>query len=179
MQPFFNAHPSGHAMPLLRQRAKYPDPSAQEQQFKASLQALSNAATSILKLLSQPTEQITPSALGSRLALFLNSLRMHHTCAVAMGALGGVDPADLVKYLQELRQLRGSVARWLTIHAAQPRLIFVEIADFEAQCWSAMGTGMVLLDSTNTEGFSSECALTSRFHQWWDKLATRPAGFAL
>jgi hypothetical protein len=167
-----------HTMSYLSHRAKHAPTSVQAQQFKASLEALSNAAVSIVKFLNQPAPEITPSGLGSRLALFLNSLRMHHSHTVAMGALGGVDPGELVKYLAELRQLRGSIARWLTIHAAQPKLIFVEIADFEAQCWTAMGMGVVLLDSAQAEDDAFDCVLTSRFHQWWDKLATRPAGFA-
>jgi hypothetical protein len=159
-------------------RAKHAPTSVQAQQFKASLEVLSNAATSIVKLLNQPAAEITPSALGSRLAQFLNSLRLHHSHTVAIGALGGVDPGELVKYLSDLRQLRGSIARWLTIHAAQPRLIFVEIADFESQCWTTMGMGVVLLGSAQAEEDAADCVLTSRFHQWWDKLATRPAGFA-
>jgi hypothetical protein len=157
---------------------KHAPASVQAQQFKASLEALSNAAVSIVDLLNQPAPQITPSGLGSRLAIFLNSLRMHHSHTLAVGALARVDPDELVKYLFELRQLRGSIARWLTIHAAQPSLIFVEITDFEAQCWTAMGMGVVLLESSQAEGDTVDCVLASRFYQWWDKLATRPAGFA-
>jgi hypothetical protein len=166
-------------MQAINSRVKLPSRTTKEQNFKASLQELSNTTAKIIHLLKLPASEITPSALGVRLALFLNHLRQHHTHAVAMGALAGVDPSELVKYLQEMRQLRGFVARWLTIHAAQPQLIFVEISDFESQCWTAMGTGVLLLDNAQTEDFTADCALTSRFHQWWDKLTTRPASFVI
>jgi hypothetical protein len=178
MTPSFSATRLGQAMPFLSYRAKQSTQPIQAQRFKLSLQTLSEATSSIVHLLNLPAEEVTPSSLGTRLALFLNSLRMHHTQAVAIGALPDVDPAQLVEYLIELRQLRGSIARWLTIHAAQPRLIFVEVADFESQCWTVIGMGMVLLEGVNSDGINSNCALSSRFHQWWDKLATRPAGLA-
>jgi hypothetical protein len=167
----------GSAMSFFIQRNKRSETLIPAQQFKHSLQKLSEATVSIVTLLALPAQEVTPSALGSRLALFLNALRMHHTHALAIGALQDVDAGQLVEYLHELRQLRGSIARWLTIHAAQPRLIFVEIADFEAQCWSVMGMGVVLLDSIDSEEVIVDCPLSSRFHQWWDNLASRPVGW--
>jgi hypothetical protein len=165
-------------MTFLSYRAKQSTQPIQAQRFKESLKALSDATSSIVRLLNSPAQDITPSALGTRLALFLNCLRMHHTQVIAIGALPDIDPPQLVEYLVELRQLRGSIARWLTIHAAQPSLIFVEIADFESQCWTVIGMGMVLIEGVNAEGIGGDCTMSSRFHQWWDKLATRPGGFS-
>lgn len=151
--------------------------SEQETDFKSSMQTLSQAMVSIIKLLSQPSEQVTAFALGTRLAILLTCIRQHRNHAVALGPVLQ-EPGELVKYLELMRQLRGSVAQWLTIHAAQPKLIYVELADFEAQCWSTLGLGAVLLDDAHHEEFSLESALPSRFHQWWEKLNTRPAGFS-
>jgi hypothetical protein len=150
--------------------------SPQAADFKKSMQNLSNAIVSIVKLLSEPPQSVTAFALGTRLALLLTCLRQHRNHAVALGA-NMQEPEQLVQYLDNLRQLRGSVAQWLTIHAAQPKLIYVELADFEAQCWATLGMGVVLLDHTGHEDFSVDSALSSRFHQWWEKLNTRPAGF--
>ncbi len=156
--------------------ARSPEPTLQEKEFKASMQALSTVVVSIVQLLSQPPEKIAASSLGSRLAQLLTCLRQHRGHAVALAPCMS-SPGLLVQYLDNLRQLRGSVAQWLTIHAAQPKLIYVELADFEAQCWSTLGMGVVLMDDLENEDFSVDSALSSRFHQWWDKLSTRPAGF--
>lgn len=160
------------------QRSHAHSASEQEKDFKASMQRLSTAVVSIVQLLSQPPRDVSASALGTRLAILLTCIRMHRNHAVALGPVMS-EPGDLVVYLDKLRQLRGSVAQWLTIHAAQPKLIYVELTDFEAQCWSTLGMGVVLLDGANHETFSVDSALSSRFHQWWDKLNTRPADFAL
>lgn len=160
------------------QRSHAPSASEQETDFKASMQQLSTAVVSIVQLLSQSPEKVTASALGTRLAILLTCIRHHRNHAVALGPILD-EPGALVTYLDKLRQLRGSVAQWLTIHAAQPQLIYVELTDFEAQCWSTLGLGVVLLDGAHHDNFSVDSALSSRFHQWWEKLNTRPAGFAL
>ncbi len=160
------------------QRTRNSGPTLQEQQFKTSLGELSQAVVSIVQLLNLPPAHVTPSALGSRLAHLLTCLRVHRGYAVAIG--GRIENAkELVKYLTGLAHVRASVAHWLTIHAAQPKLIFVEIADFENDCWSTLGLGMVLLGSVAHEDFSVDSVMSSRFHQWWDKLSTHPAGFAM
>jgi hypothetical protein len=159
------------------QRSRSSGPSPEEKQFKSSMHDLSSAVVNIVQLLSQPAQSVTPSSLGVRLAHLLTSVRVHRAHAVALGDRI-TEPGALAKYLDGLRQLRGSVAHWLTIHAAQPKLIYVELADFEAQCWSTLGMGVVLLDGADHDDFSVESALSSRFHNWWDKLSTPPAGFA-
>lgn len=138
---------------------------------------LSEAVESILKLLSLPASQVTASALGSRLALLLSSLRAHRAYAIQLGALVD-DPQDLVAYMEGLSNLRATVAQWLTIHAAQPRMIYVEVKDFEAQCWSTLGMGMVLLDNAKSEDQTLSGALPSRFHHWWAVEHSRPAFLA-
>ncbi|MBS7807538.1 hypothetical protein [Variovorax sp. PCZ-1] len=164
-------------MAMSYQRARSSEIDEHSKNFKISLQALSNAVVSIVQLLSHPPETVTASALGTRLAQLLMCLRQHRTHALAL-ASGMQETTQLTLYLDNLRKLRGSVAQWLTIHAAQPKLIFVELADFEAQCWSTLGMGVVLFDYTEHEDFSVDSALSSRFHQWWDNLNTRPAGLS-
>ncbi len=150
---------------------------ALEQQFKSSMTHLSEAVVSIVKLLSLPASQVTASALGSRLALLLSSLRAHRAHAMALGALVE-DSHDVVAYIEGLGNLRATVGHWLTIHAAQPRMIYVEVKDFEAQCWSTLGMGMVLLDSAKSDDLTLSGALSSRFHHWWATEHSRPAFLA-
>jgi hypothetical protein len=145
--------------------------------FKAGMRDLSEAVVSIVNLLSLPAEQVSASALGSRLARLLNSLRAHRSQAILLGSLVD-DPIELVAYLEGLGHLRATVGQWLTIHAAQPNLVYMEVKDFEAQCWSTLGIGMVLLDNAKSEDFTIRGALPSGFHQWWAQAHTRPAFLA-
>jgi hypothetical protein len=145
--------------------------------FKAGMRELSEAVVSIVNLLSLPAEQVSASALGSRLARLLNCLRAHRSQAILLGLMVD-DPLDLVAYLEGLGNLRATVGQWLTIHAAQPGLVFVEVKDFEAQCWSTLGIGMVLLDNAKSEDFTIQGALPSGFHQWWAREHSRPAFLA-
>jgi hypothetical protein len=149
-----------------------------DQEFKKSLQQLGNAVVSIVQLLSQPAKQVNSFALGTRLALLLTLVRKHRSHVLAISS-HVEDPEDLMKYLQGLGQLRASVAQWLTIHAAEPNLIYVEIADFGKQCWSTLALGMVLLDSVRSEDLSINSALATSFHQWWADTNNRAVGFSI
>jgi hypothetical protein len=151
------------------------DHSIQQTQFKTSMATLSTAVVSIVQLLSLPPQQVTPFALGSRLAHLLISLRQHRSHAVALGAIGA-DAKLIVTYSSRLGELRASVAQWLTIHAAKPSSIYVEISDFETQAWSTLGMGMVMLDGLGEEELFLDSVMSSRFHVWWEKMNTRPAG---
>jgi hypothetical protein len=147
-----------------------------EDNFKGSMHALSSAVVSIVTLLNLPATHVSPTALGLRLTEFLGHLRTHRNHAAALGAKLE-DPKDLVQYLHGLAQLRATVAHWHTVHAARPKLIFVSIEEFEAQCWSTLGIGMVVLDAIRPESYSLHSALTTRFHDWWSRLNTKPAMF--
>ncbi len=147
----------------------------QEIEFKESLQQLGNAIVSIVKLLSLPPEQVSASALGSRLALLLTCVRKHRSHVLVITPQVE-DLSELMEYLQGLGKLRATVAQWLTIHAAQPRLIHVNIADFEKQSWTTLALGMVLLDGVRSDDLSINGALPSSFHQWWGDTGNRATG---
>lgn len=164
-------------MPSLTRQIRTRDFTLQEKNFKSSMHDLSSAVVNILVLLGQPSGKIATFTLGSRLALLLTSLRSHRKFAVDLGSLVN-NTSQLDSYLDGLHNLRATVAHWLTIHAVNPRLIFVEIADFEAQSWSTLSLGMVLLDDSEYQDFSLNSALPSRFHQWWNNMHLRPDAFA-
>jgi hypothetical protein len=151
---------------------------SKEQEFKSSLRALSEAVLGIAMLLNQPAETVSSSALGSRLVALLNSIRLHRHHAIALASHFN-ESALFTQYLDKLRVLRGSVAQWLTIHAVQPELIYMELHEFESQAWSALGIGMVLLDNCEFERQDAHDVMPSRFHHWWKNLDTRPSTFAV
>jgi hypothetical protein len=110
--------------------------------------------------------------------MLLTYVRHHRSHAIAIGSVAE-DPKELARYLNGLAKLRATVAQWLTIHAAQPRLIYVEISDFETQSWTTLALGMVLLDGVRSEKLSINGALPSRFHAWWGDTSNRALGFAV
>jgi hypothetical protein len=145
-----------------------------EVQFKSTMQDLSNSVVDLIQLLNQPAQQVSAIALGTRLATLLKHIRTHHRAVLALGARTQ-DTKTQVKYLQALLDLRATVAQWLTVHAAQPKLIFVEMNDFESQSWSTLGMGMVLFEGISSDGSRIEETMPSRFLKWWQQLNTRPA----
>jgi hypothetical protein len=145
-----------------------------EAQFKSTMQGLGSCVVSLIQLLNLPANQVSASALGTGLANLLKQIRAHHSAVLALGARTQ-DVKAQVKYLQALLDLRATVAQWLTVHAAQPQLIFVEVNDFESQCWSTLGMGMVLFESISVQGSRIEEAMPSHFLKWWQQLNTRPA----
>jgi hypothetical protein len=163
----------GLSMQSIRRRhALESDPL--ETQFTFSMQSLSSSVVSLIQLLNLPPKQVSALALGRRLADLLKQIRTHHAAVLALGGRTQ-DIKTQVKYLQALLDLRATVAQWLTVHAAQPQLIFVEMSDFESQCWSTLGMGMVLFESISVQGSRIEEAMPSRFLNWWQQLNTRPA----
>lgn len=145
-----------------------------EEQFQATMQSLSESVIELIKLLNLPASHVSASALGTALANLLKQIRTHHGAVLALGTRAQ-DIKIQVKYLQALLDLRATVAQWLTVHAAKPQLIYVEMGDFESQCWSTLGMGMVLFESISTQGSRIEEAMPSRFTKWWQKLESRPA----
>lgn len=145
-----------------------------EAQFQSTMQGLSESVVHLIQLLNQPAKQVSASELGSALANLLKQIRSHHSAVLSLGARDQ-DIKIQVKYLQALLNLRATIAQWLTVHAAQPQLIYVEMGDFESQCWSTLGMGMVLFESLSTQGSRIEEAMPSRFLKWWQKLESRPA----
>jgi hypothetical protein len=145
-----------------------------EDQFQATMQGLSGSVILLIQLLDQPQKQVSASGLGANLASLLKNIRAHHGAVLALGK-HTQDIKIQVKYLQALLDLRGTVAQWLTVHAAQPKLIYVEMDEFEAQCWSTLGMGMVLFDSIGVQGSRIEEVMPSRFMKWWQELESRPA----
>jgi hypothetical protein len=148
-------------------------PPSIQNQFQLSLSRLSEAVAQIVKLLNRPPDQVGAKELGVYLAQLLMRIREHRSHAVSWSTQEP-DMKALEKYIAALSQMRAQVAQWLTIHAAQPKLIFVELADFESQCWSTLGMGVVLLDNGNEQG-SWEPNMPSRFAHWWQELSSRPA----
>jgi hypothetical protein len=53
----------------------------------------------------------------------------------------------------------------------------VAIEDFESQCWGTLGLGMALLDNACPDHPGINQVLSSRFHQWWGRVNTRPTFF--
>jgi hypothetical protein len=148
-------------------------PPSVQHQFQLSLSRLSEAVAQIVKLLNRPPEKVGAKELGVYLAQLLMRIREHRGHAISWAAQESEMKA-LAKYISALSQMRAQVAQWLTIHAAQPKLIFVELQDFEAQCWSTLGMGVVLLDNSSEQG-SWDPNMPSRFAKWWHELSSRPA----
>lgn len=145
-----------------------------ELQFTSTIQTLSYSVVKLINLLNQPAKNVSASALGVALADLLRQIRAHRNSVVGL-APGTQDIKIQAKYLQALLDLRASVAQWLTVHAAQPQLVYVEVSDFESQCWSTLGMGMLLYESFSTQGARIEEIMPSRFMQWWQQLNSRPA----
>lgn len=105
----------------------------------------------------------------------------------------GLPPnAQFDAYIEALGMLRGMVAQWLTIYAANPHAIEVEATDFEMQCFSTLGAGVVWLDSLHNDArrdslitdeqmlnfvFGAQQAqgedLTSQVEHLWSKFTTQ------
>ncbi len=158
--------------PTYRRKQTESDPL--EVQFTSTMHNLGSSVVGLIQLLNLPARQVSASALGTGLAHLLKQIRAHHTAVLALGGRTQ-DIKIQVKYLQALLDLRATVAQWLTVHAAQPQLIFVEMSDFESQCWSTLGMGMVLFEGMNSDGSRIEETMPSRFLNWWQQLNTRPA----
>ena len=157
---------------LPSRRSRHSDPL--EAQFKSTMQDLGQSIVNLIKLLNQPAQQVSATALGLALTNLLKHIRAHRSAVLALGARAQEIKIQ-VKYLQALLDLRATIAQWLTVHAAQPKLIYVEMSDFESQSWSTLGMGMVLFEGISSDGSRIEETMPSRFLNWWQQLNSRPA----
>jgi hypothetical protein len=158
------------------------------ERFRQGNRAISQSAEILLKGLRQKGAR--HSVLGLQLAGLLKDLRQQRTYSMDL-AMGLPANEQFDTYIAALGALRGMVAQWLTIHAVNPQAIEVEATDFEMQCFSTLGAGVMWLDSlTNGEVrdsllsdeqmlsfvFGAEKAqgedITDQVHQW-DRLTTQ------
>jgi hypothetical protein len=158
--------------------------------FREGIRAISKTAEAVLHGLR--TQDGTNRQLGLQLAGLLKNLRQQRTFSMDL-AMGLQPSAQFDAYINALGMLRGTVAHWLTIHAANPHAIEVEATDFEMQCFSTLGAGVVWLDSLHNDKqrdsllsdeqmlsfiFGSEQAhgedITEQVQQLWSKFTTQP-----
>ncbi len=112
--------------------------------FRQGIRAISLSAEKLLTSLREQGAQ--HPTLGLQLAGLLKDLRKQRTYSMDL-AMGMPTNAQFDTYIDALGHLRGTVAQWLTIHAANPYAIEVEATDFEMQCFSTLGAGVMWLDS--------------------------------
>lgn len=112
--------------------------------FRHGIRAISQSAESLLGGLRLKGSR--HATLGLQLAGLLKDLRLQRTYSMDLAmSLPASEQFDA--YITALGHLRGTVAQWLTVHAANPHAIEVEATDFEMQCFSTLGAGVMWLDS--------------------------------
>jgi hypothetical protein len=114
------------------------------ERFRQGIRAISQSAEQLLRTL-RGADPRSP-ALGILLAGLLKDLRQQRACSLDL-AMGLPANAQFDAFITSMSTLRGTVAHWLTIHAAQPHTLQVEATDFEMQCFSTLGAGVMWLDS--------------------------------
>jgi hypothetical protein len=114
------------------------------ERFRSGIRAISQSAESVLAGLRMRGAR--HNLLGMQLAGLLKDLRQQRTYSMDL-AMGLPPNPQFDAYISALGHLRGTVAQWLTIHAANPHAIEVEATDFEMQCFSTLGSGVMWLDS--------------------------------
>lgn len=114
------------------------------ERFRAGIQAISTSAEALLSDLRKNSASRSP--LGLHLTGLLKNLRQQrmHSMDLAMGQPAN---AQFDAFISALGYLRGTVAQWLTVHATHPHAIEEEATDFEIQCFSTLGAGVMWLDS--------------------------------
>lgn len=164
------------------------------ERFRHGIRAISQSAEILLSGLRQKGAR--HSVLGLQLAGLLKDLRQQRTYSMDL-AMGLPANAQFDAYIAALGALRGTVAQWLTIHAANPQAIEVEATDFEMQCFSTLGAGVMWLDSlTNGEVrdsllsdeqmlsfvFGAQQAqgedITDQVHHAWNQFTTQTGALA-
>ena len=160
------------------------------EKFRQGIRAISQTAEGVLKGLRD--QGVVNRQLGLQLAGLLKDLRQQRTFSMDL-AMGLQPNAQFDVYINALGMLRGTVAHWLTIHAANPLAIEVEATDFEMQCFSTLGAGVVWLDSLHQDKqgdsllsdeqmlsfvFGAQQAhgedITDQVQQLWSKFTTQP-----
>ncbi|MFM7330875.1 MAG: hypothetical protein ACKO1L_04305 [Brachymonas sp.] len=164
--------------------------SAKAEKFRQGIRAISQSAEAVLHGLR--TEGAVNRQLDLQLAGLLKDLRQQRTYSMDL-AMGLPPNPQFDAYINSLGMLRGMVAQWLTIYAANPHAIEVEATDFEMQCFSTLGAGVVWLDGLHSDAqrdsllsdeqmlsfvFGAEQAqgedITEQIEQLWSKFTTQP-----
>jgi hypothetical protein len=160
------------------------------ERFRLGIRAISQSAETLLIGLRRYGAQYP--LLGMQLAGLLKDLRQQRTHSMNL-AMGLPSNAQFEAYISALGHLRGTVAQWLTVHAVNPMAIEVEATDFEMQCFSTLGAGVMWLDSLNSSSekdslltdeqmlsfvFGNQKAqgedLTDQVEQMWKRFSTQP-----
>jgi hypothetical protein len=158
--------------------------------FRSGIRAISHSAEKLLMTLRQ--QDAKPPTLGLQLAGLLKDLRQQRTYSMDL-AMGKASNAQFDTYINALGHLRGTIANWLTIHAVNPHAIEVEATDFEMQCFSTLGAGVMWLDSISESPgrdsllsdeqmlsfvFGTEKAvgedITEQVSHMWNRFTTQP-----
>jgi hypothetical protein len=114
------------------------------EKFRQGIREISESAEALLNGLRQ--RGATHALLGGQLAGLLKHLRQQRTYSMDL-AMGMALSSQFDAYIKALGSLRATVAQWLTVHAVNPRSIEVEATDFEMQCFSTLGAGLMWLES--------------------------------
>ncbi len=114
------------------------------ERFRQSIRATSQSAEALLIGVRQ--QGARHAQLGGQLAGLLKALRQQRTYAMDL-AMSKPASAQFDAYIKSLGNLRATVAHWLTVHAVNPHALEVEATDFEMQCFSTLGSGVMWLES--------------------------------
>jgi DNA-binding TFAR19-related protein (PDSD5 family) len=117
--------------------------------FRLGIRAISQTAEQLLADLRR--QDSNHPMLGRQLAALLKDLRQQRTYSMDL-AMNRPANKQFDSYIRSLGGLRATVAQWLTIHAVNPRAIEMEATDFEMQCFSTLGSGVMWLESLARSG---------------------------
>jgi hypothetical protein len=164
------------------------------ERFRQGIRAIGQSAEALLSGLRQ--QGARHATLGLQLAGLLKDLRQQRTYSMDL-AMGLPVNEQFDAYISALGRLRGTVAQWLTIHASNPHAIEVEATDFEMQCFSTLGAGVMWLDSLSHDlgsdsllsdeqmlscVFGEEKAqgedITDQVHHIWNQFTTQTGALA-
>lgn len=164
------------------------------ERFREGIRTISQSAETLLSDLRQHGAR--HAKLGLQLAGLLKDLRQLRTCSMDL-AMGLPASEQFDNYITALGHLRGTVAQWLTVHASNPNAIEVEASEFEMQCFSTLGAGVIWLDSLHhgevresllsdeqmlSSVFGEDQAqgedITDQVHQTWDQFTTQTGSLA-
>ncbi len=168
----------------------HPPTADHAERFRGGIRAISQSAEKLL--MSIRLQGARHPTLGLQLAGLLKDLRQQRTYSMDL-AMGKPPNAQFDAYIHALGQLRGTIAQWLTIHAANPQAIDVEATDFEMQCFGTLGAGVMWLGSLSHGAardsllsdehmlsfvFGAQKAdgedMTDQIDQMWSGFATQP-----
>jgi hypothetical protein len=121
---------------------------SKSKRFREGIRAIGQSAEALLSGLRQRGAR--HSLLGMQLAGLLKDLRQQRSYSMDL-AMGLPANAQFDTFISALGHLRGIVAQWLTVHASNPHSIEVEATDFEMQCFSTLGAGVMWLDSLHND----------------------------